>query len=659
MADPKPIKQRIEVDDQASPEVRRIADEMEQLNRVNKDGAEVTEDATRVTRDQTDAVQQQRRATDQQAEAQQLANLAVGTATRALGGLAAGFVGVDGLLNLYDQWIERIESASERLKENASIARENAESRLDLIALQGVETEEQLNEINLISSFAGRRPGEVAQTLTLATSQLPNTSKDDINELVLAAAGIARTSTAPLPELLTGVLPAFRETGDAELSANLFISAIREAGEADPGQLGQVIGENLKLNQAFAGTDTGQTVGLIAAATGVGLESRPAATALNAVNFALRGQGTPGGQETLQRLNIDRSNVLTALEQLVDARERGELSLADIETLGGKEAAGLFAILSDRATLEDFIGKVQRVDAAEDFQGSLAQEAASSIFTPGSIQSSNLLAKQFEVEEENIRSTDRRAARTDSFRSGLSALLAAELAKPNGGDFNITPNLAESIKTEFDFQLGRGLSPEEALRIAERVPRVSLGVGPFDRIGGQQVNGGTSSDAVNRAGLFSDPLPVVINQGVTDNPELLVDRAEAVRQKVTEAIIEEFGEDIRLRALDRDRYRRLPEVRERALRPSLDDLPPDVRQRQEEINRRDEELLQQYRDSQSLAPSKQPVPAKDQYDLAIDPAPVIDDPRVASAPRILNQGTLIINSGDPLVDDLDGRDRLV
>ena len=50
-----------------------------------------------------------------QGVAQGLANIATGAATTALAGLAAGFVGVEGLLSLYDPWIERIEAASERL----------------------------------------------------------------------------------------------------------------------------------------------------------------------------------------------------------------------------------------------------------------------------------------------------------------------------------------------------------------------------------------------------------------------------------------------------------------------------------------------------------------------------------------------------------------
>ena len=94
------------------------------------------------------------------------------------------------------------------------------------------------------------------------------------------------------------------------------------------------------------------------------------------------------------------------------------------------------------------------------------------------------------------------------------------------------------------------------------------------------INAGTTNDGVNRAGLFSDPLPAVINQGVSNDPGLLVDRAQAVSDKITQEIEREFGRDIRFESLNRSQFLRLEQIRERARRPSIDDLLDAVRQHQ-------------------------------------------------------------------------------
>ena len=672
MSDPKPIQQRIEIKADLD-EAKKAVEATEDLNRVNEDGAKVTEETTRATdkasrasREHTDTVDKQKRATDDQTEAQGRGNQVTQAATATLTGLGAAFLGANGIIEMYDQWIERIERSSERLRENASIARDNAEARLDLVALQGVETVEQVNAINKAAAFAGRRPGEVAQLGTFLTSQLPGASSDEINQISLATASVGRTSTAPLTEIASGILPLYRATGDATVASNIYLEAVRQAGEPDAGEFGQILGENIALIQANAGVDVGEAAGFISAGTGVGITSRNALTALNAVNFSIRGQGTPRGNEIFERLGItDRSNVLDVLEQLVAASEAGELSTADIEALGGREAAGLFATLADPKIFEDFRQRVQAVDAREEFTGDLAQQNADSIFGSSPLQRFNILAKTFEAESEGIRAGDENASRVETFRKGLAALLDAELAKPDGGTRNITPDLAGKIQEEFEFQVGRGLSAEDALRIAEDVPRRPLNVpgltGPVRGLSGRQIRADEldgQRDDVPREGFFSDPLRVLINRGAPAEPGLLVPQAEGIRDRLDQAVMDELGGFTIVApfsdptAAIRDR-----EVRAMGVEGSTfprGESPRSVEQQIRDLQAEIDALRQRYGNN-PLPPIEEHI---DDIEGNIQRMQRLEDASQSYAPKILNQGTLIVNAGDPLFDDLDGRDRL-
>ena len=677
MADPKPIKQHIEITADLDA-AKKTVEATEDLNRVNEDGTKVTEESARATdkasrasREHSDTVDRQRRATDDQTDSQRQGNDATDAAAATLAGLGAAFLGANGVINLYEQWIERIERASERLRENAAIARENAEARLDFVALQGVETVEQVNAINTAASFAGRRPGEVAQLGTFLASQLPGASPEDINQITLATASAGRTSTAPLTELASGILPLYRQTGDATVASNIYLEAVRQAGEPDAGEFGQILGENIGLIQANAGVDVGEAAGFIAAGTGVGISSRPALTALNAVNFSIRGQGTPRGNEVFERLGItDRSNVLDVLEQIVAANQRGELSTADIEALGGREAAGLFATLADPEIFADFRRRVQAVDAREEFTGDLASDNAEGIFGSSGLQRFNILAKTFEAESEGIRAGDVGAARAESFRTGLAALLDAELAKPGGGAANITPDLAQRIKDEFEFQLGRGLEAEEALRIAEAAPRGHLQISnvpgvpdaPLRTPEGRLVSDDgttTTRHELDRSHFFSAPLRVLVNRGAPTEPGLLVNQAEVIRHQINQAVIDELGTTSIVSPLTGDPA---DEIREReidALGGRRNTFPAGEGQRS--VQQQIQDMRAEIERLRGIIGDTSRPRIQEHIDILednIEDLQGIDGASQSAAPGIANYGTLIVNAGDPLTDDLDGRDRL-
>lgn len=391
---------------------------------------------------------------------------AIGAAKSQLAGLASGFVGVNGIIALYGQWIDNIETANQRLQENAEIVRANAEARLNFVALQGVEDPEDVKQIDALAAFAGRPPSEFARVLGILKSQFANESDENINTLALEVAAAAQLTDSPAQDLAIGLSAIFRQNGDAQAAGNIFQQAIQEAGEADPARLGVEIGKLIGVAQQFGGLDTGEAAGFASAGTALGLPNEVATTGLKNVFLSLRGRGTPEGNELLGELGVDRSNVITALQQISQARVEGRIDDAGLESIGGREAAPIFAALSDPAILSDFLASVGRVDRAEDFDGRLVTDKAEGIFTEGSIQALNLLSKQLESQLESTRAADTRAIEIATARSALELRLAELERNPQDQVNGVTAADSERILREFDFQTARGHSVEEALTSA-------------------------------------------------------------------------------------------------------------------------------------------------------------------------------------------------
>jgi len=386
-----------------------------------------------------------------------------GASRLALGGItsmAAGLTGGLGLNALMQELNERIEASNRLLRENAQITRENAEARLDLAALSGVEKPETVAFIDKVAGFAGRRPGEIARTQTQIQSALPTATERDVRGLVVELASAAQTSTSPLPALAPAFLSLFRLTGDPVKSGNLLQGAITAAGEADPARLSQEIEKFVGIGKQIGGLDAGTNVGFAAAGTGLGLPNEIATTGLKNVIFSLRGRGTPEGNKVLDREDIPREVLIEGIKAIQKAVEEGRISNAELEAIGGREAAPVFAALADRETLKRFLDSVQIVIDAGESDTRLSQEKAEGIVGSSPIQSLNLSAKQQESATESIKASDIRAARTEVARATMERVIAQRLKE------GMEPFRADDILEEFDRIVALGVFGEDNLTFA-------------------------------------------------------------------------------------------------------------------------------------------------------------------------------------------------
>ena len=372
----------------------------------------------------------------------------------ALGGvssLAAGFAGSYGLNAVVEEFNRHIEASNRLLRENAGLTRENADARLDLAALSGVEDAGSVAFLDRVAGFAGRRPGEIARVKTQIRSGLPTATDEQVNSLVVEIASKAQSTSAPLTSLAPVFLDIFRRTGDARVSSNLLEGAITAAGESDPAKLGQEISKFLGVGEQIGGLDTATSVGFASAGTGLGLPNELATTGLKNVAFSLRGRGTPEGNKVLDREAIPRDDLVAGISAIQQAVSAGRITNAELESIGGREAAPVFSALADEQTLNRFLDTVQIVIDAGESPGRLAEEKAVGITGSSPIQSLNLLAKQEESKTESVKSGDVLAARVSAARAIMERVIAERQAQ---GELNARQG--ERILDEFDRLTGLG-----------------------------------------------------------------------------------------------------------------------------------------------------------------------------------------------------------
>ena len=405
---------------------------------------------------------------NQAAQSQSKFAIASGEVISSITALAAGFTGGLGINSLFDEYNKKIEANNRLLEENARIVRENAESRLDLAALKGVETPEDVAFIDKAAAFAGRRPGEIARVQTQFQSALPTDTEENIRRLVVELASAGQTSSAPLGELAPAFMSIYRLTGDARVSGNILQGAIEAAGEADPARLAQEIQKFVGIGKQIGGLDDATSVGFAAAGTGLNLPNEIATTGLKNVIFALRGRGTPEGVKVLEREGVPRDNVVAGLVEIQQAYASGRISSAELEAIGGREAAPVFAELSNAQTLKRFIDSVQIVKQAAKSEGRLSQEKIESIVGSSDAQRLNLLSKQQESATEAIKGADVIAAESDAAIQIVERVVAERIASGE-----ITPYRGEAIRETFKRMIGRGYDPIFAAKYAGGVTSTS------------------------------------------------------------------------------------------------------------------------------------------------------------------------------------------
>lgn len=339
--------------------------------------------------------------------------------TGAMMGFAASLTGAFGVNALLEVYRKNIEVATQAMEQNIKAVREFAQARLDLVALSGVETPEQLQSIDRLATLSGRSPSEVARFQTLLTSQLASATpaqKDDIANLTAIK---GQQSEASLAELAAPLITIFRSTQDARSASNIFEEAIVQAGVPDPAQLGPLIGQFAGPGQSLGKLSAGQAVGVVAAATSLGLAPEVAVTGFASTQTRLFGKSTPAIKDIIKRVGIRTDNFENALRDIVDAFQAGKLNEADLEELGGAEGLRVLATLAKPENENAFFAGVDAVEAAENREGLAVADKSKGIFESSNLQLFNLQAKQAEAGKAFAEGTDEFSAAVGATRAVL------------------------------------------------------------------------------------------------------------------------------------------------------------------------------------------------------------------------------------------------
>lgn len=467
-------REGLQLDERAE---RAATERRQEIDRLTREIAQQEDAEARLNRQMREGVAAHRELDDQAQKVNQttrLFNSLTEDAIQNIAGMATGIAAGGGVVTAYQQWIENIQKVNTYLKEQGDLVRENAEARLDFVALRGVEDPAVVARLDQLAAASGRRPGEVYRAAAVFESQFPSATPEQIDQLIAGTARAGRLTTAPLNTLGGALSILFRETGDVAQSENIFQEAIEQAGEADPGRLATEIGKFVGIGRTVGGLSPAEATGFAAAATGLGIPNEIANTGLRNLILALRGSEKPEASRVLEGAGVDRdAPILVALKQVSDAVQRGDLSPGDLETVFSREGLGVAAALADPVKLTNFTGSVLSVIRASQLDTSIATQKAEDLFTPGSIQALNLQSKQAESRSESVRSSSTRVARQAAARAELDLLLTELIASGE-----LSPDQAERIKDEFGAQLGQGRTVERAASVLDRVPTADPGF-PF------------------------------------------------------------------------------------------------------------------------------------------------------------------------------------
>ncbi|MEM9881414.1 MAG: hypothetical protein AAF800_00670 [Planctomycetota bacterium] len=484
----------VEAGAEETDEARRESEERHRaMERLAREIADVEDREERLNRELRASVDARRQAGDATDETGRRTGFMAGKlddAAGAIKGMVAGMIGAEGINKLMEAYGARVDAANRYLEENIRLTREAAQARLNLAALSGAETPEDVAFLGQVARFAARDEGDVARLQAQFTSQFPQASEDDIRALVIETAAFSQGNDAALSEVAPGIAAIYRQTGNARTAANLLLKGVEQAGEVDPGRFADALSKFLTVSGTIGGLDPGEGVGYFAGGTGIGLSADETVTALTASIYALVGEGTPAGQEIRDREGIDNTDYRLALSQFAEAAAAGRISRAEIGTFGGDSAAPLLAALADPQQFAAFEAKAHEVDAAEELPGRLSTDVNRGIFDSSRLQELNLLIGQFEEGERAVRRRDERALEAEAARQALGEVLAERVSVGQ-----LTPLASERITERYDRMIARGRGIEQTVRRSLQTPAE-----PFIEFGDAESG---------RVGLYNDRLDVL------------------------------------------------------------------------------------------------------------------------------------------------------
>jgi len=278
-----------------------------------------------------------------------------GWATKLIG-ITAIIAGVTKAINIQKQ----------ALKEHARIAEEQQKKLLALQTMGDVfEKRPGLRKEIDVYAKLGRRPHlEVIDALYALESAGAGLTEEQKKGIMREALELGRMEPEAELKSIVGVLTVYaKETRQQNINQiqNVIRQTLSRAG-AELGQMGQYLPQFLSLG--ISGGLTGaETAGLWAFATTRSPSPEKATAGIRNIFMALRGKGTPEGQEILQRLGITpEMNIFEQLTALSAQQRAGRFGIPEAETIAMKEnAALLMSMLTEPKAMMETVRQITGV----------------------------------------------------------------------------------------------------------------------------------------------------------------------------------------------------------------------------------------------------------------------------------------------------------
>lgn len=412
----------------------------------------------------------------------------IGSLLDQVSGLVRGLVGVGGLVAAW-------RANRDEMQQNVALIRELADAQRDFLFLSSGNTDSELGAIKDAAEIVGGPGSRVELTRTFAQlkSQTANISEEERLAIFQQLVETSLTTSAKPTELVELFSKGARFVPDPQQLQNIIAQTIIESPESDPAVLARLLPEVLPAGVA-AGITPAETAGALSFAAGEAGTASQGATGLRNILLALRGRGTPESREILERVGAGpEGNFFQQIDALSGAFGSGELGLADLEAIGGRENTALLsALLRNPQGLRDTVGRVVGAQGGDDITRGKLERTLDEFAG----QNTELLTRQSEARIESLRLND-----TDSARANLGRLLFEEQLRQNG---ELSTFRRASQLFGYDVFTGLGISPETSVgliepfftdRISDPVTaglngRANLDVGSIGRASGGTSGGG-------------------------------------------------------------------------------------------------------------------------------------------------------------------------
>jgi hypothetical protein len=358
-------------------------------------------------------------------------------------GLVGGMLGAAGL-------IAALRLARQEMEENARAASELKKAQLDLQFLNQGFNAAELDAVRQFSEKTGRDQSEVATAFAELKSKTAGLTDEERLDAFRQIAETSLTTSGSLTPLVNAFAFGLPTVPNAEALQNLLRGVQREAGVSSTEEVAQLFlatGRETGLTPAESG-------GIFSFATTKVPDAARARTQARNILLRLQGDQTPESEAILSQAGATPDvGVMEQLRRLNAAQQRGELGAKEITQLFGTENFVLGSqLIGGIGEVEQTIGRINTdVTGGED----LTREAIQNIFAGDEQQRLRLQAAQIDQQIKNQRAGDANAQRVAVARK----LLERELRSQGAAPARIAIQLAA-----FDAAAGTGRSAESALQ---------------------------------------------------------------------------------------------------------------------------------------------------------------------------------------------------